>query len=259
MFTVSFHAKPHTQGACVCLAVTCHPHFWPNNWDLLYATVATWGWNGYWNKSQHRKLTLEKKIIPLLLKPMTFPSWFRHSTSELFPLPWQKLMEWTNRHIYQLHLGIKGFVCNNRRSWQNQHQLTDAHIYHSYRWVRTNAVSDNRSRHLQCVELFTDSQINYTADGMNWLTNMVQLCAAYLGGRLSPSVTKLGEMGAAEAVMEWSCSLYWRNWRCSSNTSSSRRCFSPLVESNHRKCHKVQLPTLCNSLSNHAVYIPVYP
>ena len=64
----------------------------------------------------------------------------------------------------------KGFVCDNRRSWQNQHQLTDAHIYHSYRWVRTSAVSDNRSRHLQCVELFTDSQINYTADGMNWQT-----------------------------------------------------------------------------------------
>ena len=142
----------------------------------------------------------------------------------------------------------KGFVCDSRRSWQNQHQLTDAHIYHSYRWVRTSAVSDHRSRHLQCVELFTDSQINYTADGMNWLTNMVQLYAVYLVGRLSPSVTKLGEMGAAEAVMEWSCSLYWRNWRWSSNTSSSRRRFSPLVESNHRKCHKVQLPTLCSSL-----------
>ena len=32
--------------------------------DLLRATAETQGWNGYRNKSQHRKLTLEKKILP---------------------------------------------------------------------------------------------------------------------------------------------------------------------------------------------------
>ena len=47
----------------MCLAVTCHLHFRQNDRDLLHATVVTRGWNRYRNKSQHRKLTLEKKII----------------------------------------------------------------------------------------------------------------------------------------------------------------------------------------------------
>ena len=47
-----------------CLAVTCHLHFWQNDRDLLRATAVTRGWNGYRNKSQHRKSTLEKKILP---------------------------------------------------------------------------------------------------------------------------------------------------------------------------------------------------
>ena len=51
-----------------CLAVTCHLHFWQNDQDLLHATAVTWGWNGYRNKSQHRKSTLEKKILPPLLQ-----------------------------------------------------------------------------------------------------------------------------------------------------------------------------------------------
>ena len=55
--TMSLHAKPHT-----CLTVTCHLHFWQNERDPLRATAVTRGWNGYRNKSQHRKLTLEKKI-----------------------------------------------------------------------------------------------------------------------------------------------------------------------------------------------------
>ena len=46
-----------------CLAVTCHLHFWQNDRDFLRATVVTRGWNGYRNKSQHRKSTLEKKIL----------------------------------------------------------------------------------------------------------------------------------------------------------------------------------------------------
>ena len=46
-----------------CWAVACHLHFWQNDWDLLHATVVTRGWSRYKNKSQHRKLTLEKKIL----------------------------------------------------------------------------------------------------------------------------------------------------------------------------------------------------
>ena len=37
------------------LAVTCHLHFWQNDLDLLRATAVTRGWNGYRNKSQHRR------------------------------------------------------------------------------------------------------------------------------------------------------------------------------------------------------------
>ena len=76
--TMSFHAKPHMiRKVHACLAVTCHLRFWQNDRDLLRATAVTQGWNGYRNKSQHRKLTLEKKILPPLLqgfKPMTFQS-----------------------------------------------------------------------------------------------------------------------------------------------------------------------------------------
>ena len=41
---------------------TCPLHFWQNERDLLGATAVIRGWNGYRNKSQHRNLTLEKKI-----------------------------------------------------------------------------------------------------------------------------------------------------------------------------------------------------
>ena len=48
----------------MCVAVTCHLHFWHNDRGLLRATAVTQGWNGYRNQSQHKKLTLEKKILP---------------------------------------------------------------------------------------------------------------------------------------------------------------------------------------------------
>ena len=31
---------------------------------IFYVLLGNTGWNGYRNKSQHRKLTLEKKILP---------------------------------------------------------------------------------------------------------------------------------------------------------------------------------------------------
>ena len=40
------------------VAVTCHLHIWQNGRDLA---AVTWGWNGYRNKCQHRKFTLEKE------------------------------------------------------------------------------------------------------------------------------------------------------------------------------------------------------
>ena len=63
----------HIHRMHVCLAVTCHLHFWLSNKEtcltnnILHATAVTWGRNRYRNKSQHGKLTLEKNILLLLL------------------------------------------------------------------------------------------------------------------------------------------------------------------------------------------------
>ena len=76
-------------GACV-FSCNLPLHFWQNGQDLLHATAVTWGWIGYWNKIQHRKLTQEKKSLPLLrqgLKPKTFLSRVHKSTTELSLLP----------------------------------------------------------------------------------------------------------------------------------------------------------------------------
>ena len=73
-----------------CLAVTCHLHFWQNDRDFLRAIVVTRGWNGYRNKSQHRKSTLEKKILPPFqqgFEPATFQSRVRCSNHWAIPAP----------------------------------------------------------------------------------------------------------------------------------------------------------------------------
>ena len=82
--------QSHIHKVYACLAVTCHLHFWQNDRNLLRATVVTQGWNGYRNKSQHRKLTLEKKILPPLLQgfePATFQSRVRRSNHRAIPSP----------------------------------------------------------------------------------------------------------------------------------------------------------------------------
>ena len=74
--------QSHIHKVYACLAVTCRLHFWQNDRDLLRATAVTRGWNEYRNKSQHRKSTLEKKILPPLLQgfePATFQSRVRRS------------------------------------------------------------------------------------------------------------------------------------------------------------------------------------
>ena len=79
----------HIHRVHVCLAITCHQLFRQNDQDLLHATAVTRGWNRYWNKSQHRKLTLEKKILPELppgIEPTTFRLQVRRSTTKL-PTP----------------------------------------------------------------------------------------------------------------------------------------------------------------------------
>ena len=82
--------QSHICRVYACLAATCHLHFWQNDRDLLRATAVTQRWNGYRNKSQHRQLTLEKKILPLLLQgfePATFQSRIRRSNHRAIPLP----------------------------------------------------------------------------------------------------------------------------------------------------------------------------
>ena len=74
--------QSHIRKVYACLAVTCHLHFWHNDRGLLRATAVTRRWNGYRNKSQHRKSTLEKKILPPLqqgFEPATFQSRVRRS------------------------------------------------------------------------------------------------------------------------------------------------------------------------------------
>ena len=82
--------QSHIRKVYACLAVTCHLRFWQNDRGLLSAKAVTRGWNRYRNKSQHRKLTLEKKILlPLQqgFKPATFQSRVRHSNHWAIPAP----------------------------------------------------------------------------------------------------------------------------------------------------------------------------
>ena len=86
---ISLHChfiQSHIGRVYACLAVTCHLHFWQNDGDLLHATAVTRGWNGYRNKSQHRKLTLEKN----LLHGDSNPRPFSHESGALplsYPVP----------------------------------------------------------------------------------------------------------------------------------------------------------------------------
>ena len=83
--------KIHIRKVYAYLAVTCHLHrFWQNDRDFLRATAVTRGWNGYRNKSQHRKSTLEKKILPPFqqgFEPATFQSRVRRSKPLSYPRP----------------------------------------------------------------------------------------------------------------------------------------------------------------------------
>ena len=80
--------QSHICKVYACLAVTCHQHFWQDDRDLLRATAVTRGWNGYWNRSQHRKLTLEKNFFGRSRrdsKPTTFQSRVQRSNHWAIP------------------------------------------------------------------------------------------------------------------------------------------------------------------------------
>ena len=84
-------SKIHIRKVSVCV-FSCNlpPALWQNDRDFLRATVVTRGWNGYRNKSQHRKSTLEKKILPPFqqgFEPATFQSRVRCSNHWAIPAP----------------------------------------------------------------------------------------------------------------------------------------------------------------------------
>ena len=99
--------KSHIRKVYACLAVTCHLHFWQNDRDFLRATVVTRGWNGYRNKSRHRKSTLEKKILPPLqqgFEPATFQSRVRHNYLKL-------LLLYLRQRVYPPHYARAAVGC----------------------------------------------------------------------------------------------------------------------------------------------------
>ena len=106
--------KIHIRKVYACLAVTCHLHFWQNDRDFVRATVVTRGWNGYRNKSQHRKSTLEKKILPPFqqgFEPATFQSRVRCSNHWAIPAP-MILNEWLSLFIARFEYPAKWCIYN---------------------------------------------------------------------------------------------------------------------------------------------------
>ena len=73
-----------------CLGVSCHLHFWQTDRGLLRTTAVARGLERTPNKSQHTKLTLEKKIRPPLqpgFELATFRSLVRRSYQQAIPAP----------------------------------------------------------------------------------------------------------------------------------------------------------------------------
>ena len=107
--------QSHIRKVYACLAVTCHLHFWQDDRGLLRATAVTRGWNGYRNKSQHRKLTLEKKILPPPqqgFEPVTFRSRVRSSNHWAIPAPRSCRFSAGDLHLCILRQGqFPQFLC----------------------------------------------------------------------------------------------------------------------------------------------------
>ena len=117
--------KSHIRKVYACLAVTCHLHFWQNDRDFLRATVVTRGWNVYRNKSQHRKSTLEKKILPPFqqgFEPATFQSRVRCSNHGAIPAP--------------LHLSASTLAFNPAHLQQEARQQPVLYFATASRWDR---------------------------------------------------------------------------------------------------------------------------
>ena len=97
--------QSHICRVHVSLAVTSYLHFWHNDRDLLRATQATRGWNGYWNESERMRLILQglEPARPFDHEPCAL-------TSEPPPLPiykqaygkWSEKQQPQNRNKYSM-------------------------------------------------------------------------------------------------------------------------------------------------------------
>ena len=68
-----------------CLGVTCHLHFWQNDWGLLRVTAVTWRWNGHRIRVSKHSRPRKRKFSHLLLPGFelaTFRSQVRHSNQQ---------------------------------------------------------------------------------------------------------------------------------------------------------------------------------
>ena len=132
--------QSHIHKKHACLAVTCQLHFWQNDWDLLCAIVVTWEWNRYQNKSQHRKLTLEKKtLLPLRqgFVPATFQSQVRRSYHWAIPTPNNTIIRLHPPQPFAVLVPINTCACMtwiNRaqvnQSWKKYKQWTNPKMIH---------------------------------------------------------------------------------------------------------------------------------
>ena len=97
--------QSHIRKAYACLAVTCT---FGRMTGILYVLL----WNGYRNKSQQRKSTLEKKILPPLQQgfdPTTFRSRVRRCNHWSIPAPRKLYLRCCTgtEYCYNYHLAMK--------------------------------------------------------------------------------------------------------------------------------------------------------
>ena len=100
--------QSHIRKVYVCLAVTCHLHFWQNDLELLCATaVPTRGWNGYRNKSAQKVDPGEKKISRRSCRDLN-PRPFNHESSALTTLLSRSPGSQILRPVYRLSPSVTG-------------------------------------------------------------------------------------------------------------------------------------------------------
>ena len=83
--------QSHIHKVHVCLAVTCHLHFWQNDGGLLRATAVTQGWNRYQIRVGTKSWPWRRKFSHCSCRDLN-PRPFNHKssalTTELSPLLW---------------------------------------------------------------------------------------------------------------------------------------------------------------------------